>query len=59
MKKANDNNQLIKFNFYIEPRLLEQLKANASQERRSVSATINLACELYLKLYTNDSTGDT
>jgi hypothetical protein len=58
MKKANDDNQLIKFNIYIERRLLEQLKANATQERRSVSATINLACELYLKLYTNDKLGD-
>jgi hypothetical protein len=38
----------VRYNFYIRPELLAQLKAKADSERRSVSATICLSIEKYL-----------
>lgn len=46
---TKNNEGLTRFNFYIEPSLLEELKQRASADRRSVSSTINIAIERYLK----------
>jgi predicted DNA-binding protein len=40
---------LIKYNFYIEPELLEKLKTLAKRDRRSISSTINVAIEQLIK----------
>jgi hypothetical protein len=39
----------IRYNFYIQPELLQRLKQKAESERRSVSATICLSIENYLQ----------
>jgi predicted transcriptional regulator len=48
--KAYGTSGLIKYNFYIEPELLDKLKTLAKCDRRSISSTINVAIENLLKL---------
>jgi hypothetical protein len=49
MRKKPGETKFTKFTVYMEPELLEQIKARAEEERRSVSSLLTLAAQKYMK----------